>query len=621
MVKQKLIKLAVLATVSATILFLTQSCAQKVKTFSYASPYYKIELTDTVPFVRYFSVDALGKGQLDNNPIKWAKAQNTDFELRKVSETEVQIYRKGASGKAEWTFKFGEREFSLHSNFNPENKADGIDFRFDQHKNHVTLLGLMPERKKTQLPAVLHLPDMGTFQLTAEKTGTCVAFDASRKKGNSFVSVKLSSATREQSSVTYKFTVASIFPKFPGADQEKYAGYRRNYLNLFQINPRLSVIANNSASDPCALTLFMPSILALHTPPLVESLTALDLLRMSLDRYLDGMKAYGMVGYTTGYEGSDAIAWDSPYNSLDTYPSLVIAACNYIKGSKDQKWAIQNFPKIKQWMEEEMKHDNDQNGLVEYELSGNSGSWTGKDRPANWWDTVGYGHEDAFSNALTYEALKLMGETAESLDLKTDAAKYNRLSEKLKGQYFKTFFNPKTGVLAGWKSKDGKLHDYYFVGTNSLAIYFGLVPDDQIKTIMTAMWNKMQDVGFKNFKLGLPGNLISIRKEDYTNSKPRWGGGLKEDGSDAFQRYENGGASLNWTYFTLKALRKAGMTEQLQQVTNGILAGINEGDFQGRPQTGDMTKDWKTWNGECWGYEGFLCDGYLVLLALNPEDQ
>jgi len=30
-----------------------------------------------------------------------------------------------------------------------------------------------------------------------------------------------------------------------------------------------------------------------------------------------------------------------------------------------------------------------------------------------------------------------------------------------------------------------------------------------------------------------------------------------------------------------------------------------------------MAKDWKTWSGGCWGYEGFLCDGYLALLALN----
>lgn len=615
-----IVRMAVFIVISLLILITEQSCTQKVKTFGYTSSYYKIELTDTVPFVRYFSVDGLGKAQLDYNPVKWEKPSGVnEYELRKVSDTEVRIFKKGTSEAAEWTFKFGEKQFTVSSVFNPENNTSEIDFRFDQRKNHTTLLGLMPDRKKTELPAVLHLPDMGTFQVTSNQPEACVHFDASRKKGNKFVSVKLPAATSQQSEVIYTFTVASIYPDFPGAEHEKYDGYRRNYLNLFQVNPRLAVIANNSASDPCALTLFMPSILALYTPPLAGSLTALDLLRMSVERYIDGMKAYGMVGYTTGYEGSDAIAWDSPYNSLDTYPSLVIAACNYIRGSKDLEWARRNFLKIKEWMEEEMKHDNDKNGLVEYELSGNSGSWNAKDRPANWWDTVGYGHEDAFSNALTYEALNLISATAESLDLKEDATHYKQLAEKLKNQYFKTFFNPKTGVLAGWRSEDGNLHDYYFVATNSVAIYFGLVPDGQVKSIMTTMWNKMQEVGFTNFKLGIPGNLIPIPKADYTNPNPRWGGGIKEDGSDAFQQYENGGASLNWTYFTLKALRKAGLTKELQSVTDGLLDGINAGDFQGAAPTGDMTKDWKTWNGECWGYEGYLCDGYLMLLALNPN--
>ena len=123
----------------------------------------------------------------------------------------------------------------------------------------------------------------------------------------------------------------------------------------------------------------------------------------------------------------------------------------------------------------------------------------------------------------------------------------------------------------------------------------------------------MQEVGYTNFRLGIPGNLVLISQTDYTNTNPRWGG------TDAFQHYENGGASLNWTYFTLKALQKAGMTQQLQQVTDGLLEGIKAGDFQGPAPTGDVTKDWKTWTGECWGYEGFLCDGYLALLALNPE--
>ena len=57
------------------------------------------------------------------------------------------------------------------------------------------------------------------------------------------------------------------------------------------------MLANNASSDPCAFTLFEYSGLARHTPPLADGLTCLDLVRMTLDRYLAGAKGYGQVGY------------------------------------------------------------------------------------------------------------------------------------------------------------------------------------------------------------------------------------------------------------------------------------------------------------------------------------
>ncbi len=291
-----------------------------------------------------------------------------------------------------------------------------------------------------------------------------------------------------------------------------------------------------------------------------------------------------MFGYNSGWENKYAVVDNSkaqPYDYLDTYPSLVISACNYIKGSKDIRWAEKYYPAIKAWMDRQMRRDYNNDGLVKYELSGNSGSWNGVVRPANWWDTIGFGYEDAFSNALTYNALNLIAVVSEMIGKENDAEHYIRLAKKLKGAYFKTFYNPKTGVLAGWKSKDGKLHDYYFVMVNSMAVYYNLVPENKIKDVMMAIWNKMKEVGYNDFTLGIPGNLVSIRREDYTHHDPRWGGGEKEDGSDAFQRYENGGASLNWSYFTLKAFKKAGLEEQFNTISDGILSGIDSGSFQG----------------------------------------
>ena len=618
-------KLYCLIPLSGLIIVMSLSCTHKVRSFEYSSDFYKIQLCDTFPFVKCFSVDGLGNSRLENNPVQWRPSPDVgEYQLYEDAGSQADILKRGTPGRPCWRFEFDEKKLTIISYFRKGNSARNLVLRFGKKQNHTTLLGVMIRKNETRLPALLHFPDMGTFRLEANKPDAAVEYDASRKEGENFISVGLRPATEQQGSVRYTLTATTVYPSFEGVEQEKFACFRRNYLNLFQVNPRLQVLANNSCSDPCAFTLFLSSMLALKTPPLADSLFALDLLRMSVERYLGGMKAYGMFGYNSTWEDENASTDNSkaqPFDYLDTYPSLVISACNYIKGSGDIKWAEKYYPLIKEWIDRQMSRDYDKNGLAEYELSGNSGSWDGILRPANWWDTIGFGHEDAFSNALTYDALNLMAMVSEMVGKKDDADHYRQLSEKLKKAYFKTFYNPATGVLAGWKSKDGKLHDYYFLMINSMAVYYNLVPEEKMKDTMMALWNKMQEVGFTDFRLGLPGNLVSVRREDYTHHDPRWGGGEKEDGSDAFQQYENGGASLNWSYYTLKAFEKAGLCEQLEKITDGILKGIDEGGFQGSCAEGGMTKDWKTWNGECWGYEGFLCDGYLVLLALNPEDR
>ena len=147
------------------------SCSKPTGSFEYASAYYKIQLTDSAPFIRYFSVDALGNSKLDHNPIRWkTPEQLVEYELRKISGSEVKICRKG-SGKPHWLIKFEEQQFKVTSYYRNDTTGQGLEFRFDKRKNHATLLGLMEGKRKTRLPAVLHLPDMGTFQIRADFPG------------------------------------------------------------------------------------------------------------------------------------------------------------------------------------------------------------------------------------------------------------------------------------------------------------------------------------------------------------------------------------------------------------------------------------------------------------------
>ena len=188
-----------------------------------------------------------------------------------------------------------------------------------------------------------------------------------------------------------------------GIDKDpRFNGFRRNWLNVLQLNPSRRVLSNNAASDTCGFCYYEYADIALHTPSLVGNLTALDVMRQTLEQVLAGTTTYGMPGHG-----------DFPEVSADTYPSLLIAAYDCTRGSKGQRWLETNYAGIKQWADRMLATDRQGNGLIKYDsVTGNSGSWNEgppKKRPSNWWDTIGFGHEDAYANALAYRALRSTG--------------------------------------------------------------------------------------------------------------------------------------------------------------------------------------------------------------------
>jgi hypothetical protein len=299
------------------------------------------------------------------------------------------------------------------------------------------------------------------------------------------------------------------------------------------------------------------------------------------------------------------------------YPSLLISAEDYVAGSNDEKWLRQNYASLSQWAHELMKENKDGSPLTEYPASGNSGSWSlhPGTRPANWWDTIGFGHQDAYSNALAYRALTGMSELATRAGHGDEAANFTNSAEAIRGAYASAFFDRQAGVLAGWKSADGKLHNYYFTFVNGIAVTYGLLDRAMADTVMSNIEQEMMVVGYKRFDLGLPGNLVPIKRADYTDHNPRFGGPAREDGSDRFQVYENGGATACFTYFTMAALYRLNRDEQADKILFPMLDSFSHNDFMGRQDNG-MTNDWKDWSGRAHGYEGFLADSYYALMAV-----
>jgi hypothetical protein len=258
---------------------------------------------------------------------------------------------------------------------------------------------------------------------------------------------------------------------------------------------------------------------------------------------------------------------------------------------------------------------------MQFTGSGNADSWPPRPgggvflRPSNWWDTIGFGYEDASSNALAYHALQQMAAMAQLAGQHADAERYRQRAAKLKQAYVPAFLDPKTGVLAGWRSQDGQLHDYWFPWVNGAAVVYGLVPEKLGNAIYDRLLAKMNEVGYTDFEHGIPGNLIPIRREDWEDFNPNGGAPTKADGSDGFQIYENGGATAAFAYYTVAALYKLGRVQDGDRIMFPMLKTYKSGGFQGRGPNG-RSYDWQKWDGTPKGYEGLLVDCFMALGAV-----
>lgn len=595
-------------------------------TKDFESEYYAVGLSRTLPGFTFFAVDSLGQGAVTPNPVLLEESSSAPLEFSQ-SSTRKFGYSSASSKKPLWEVICDRRVMKLRSSFDGATNFPPFTLTFNQRSNHATLLGLMkPGERRMSLPCVLHLPDMGSCRITCNVRDWKLDYDARRFVPQPFVKISFPPANREHPAVEYAVEIVALYPKVPQVDSDPlFDGFRRNFLNIFQVNPRLQMLANNSSSDACAFTLYEYSDVALRAPPLAKSLTCLDLIRMTLDTYLAGAKTYGMAGCGASTDGADNIAWPTPYTSLDSYPSLVISACNYVTGARDWKWGQRNYEKLAAWAREMMRADADGDGLIEYPCSGNFGDRpTVNRRPANWWDTINFGHEDAYSNALAYRACVLFADLARQLGHNDDTTLFSEKARRLRAQYVPAFLNSETGLLAGWRSADGKLHDYWFTFINGFAISYGLVDDKDARSILDNLLQKIDRVGYTNFALGLPGNLIPVPKGDYINQNRdaegarAFGEPQLDDGSDAFQFYENGGATACFAGFTVHALYQFGRLEGARRIFYPMLKSYASGGFQGFGPKGG-SKDWRDWDGGGHGYEGFLVDNYLALLVTFDE--
>ncbi len=356
-------------------------------------------------------------------------------------------------------------------------------------------------------------------------------------------------------------------------------------------------------------------------PELSAGISAADLLRRTLDQTLK--VRLGADGSLVSYWMPNAVGAYSDF--LDSQPSIIIAAWDYVETTDDRKWLAQVITQLETIADFLIRRDVDGDGLIEAVQSGNRGTLSDPRRGCSWWDALNSGHKDGYCNALIYRAWLCLADLEIKVGRAEAAGRYREAAERLNVAFTRSLWSEANGWFGWWRSADGQLHDPASPLINAMAIEYGMVTPEKGREILGRLQKKMKKVGFTRFDLGVPAALVPIIKQDYLQGIPAGSCGVpgREDGSDTFGQYMNGGIHAGHTLHFLAAHYVAGEPEFADQILRAMLERQQLGLFQnGVWGESPRGTEWTTWDGNPSGADGYLADNFRFLAAIllrEPE--
>ena len=370
-------------------------------------------------------------------------------------------------------------------------------------------------------------------------------------------------------------------------------GLRRCWTAAFSaFRPEFGGFSNNAISVNCHVNQHTAFDVAAFTAKPATGPDPLELVMFSVGRaLLDG----GGYGYHRCLY-------------LDADPILLSGAGRLFQLSGNRRWLQQVRPGVVAAAQRILGSFDPREGMIVCQaLSGNSGShrWS-----SNAMDVVGFGHIDAYVNAWSFRALKNAVGLCRVLDEPALAARCADVAAALAENYGRQLLNPETGWVAGWRSRDGQLHDYGFIWINGVACAFGVMGKAQTTQALGCLEAKRAAVFPESGYLGLPLNLLPIAAADHMLGKMR--GPLMP----TFETYTDGALSPCMAGYYLRALSTSGFRRQAAALVDRLERGFEDGGFHGAYGTG---KEFTTWSGADSGYEGTFGPNSGPLYAIAVE--
>lgn len=517
----------------------------------------------------------------------------------------------------------------------------------------VTILGGKWESDGTvKTPFLLNAPDLGLVLVRATPADAGVARIQGTRDGNygsrdNRLDLSLISRMASGKAVAWSLEPVQLQPPKGMRETALWPAIRRGWLNVLQatapwgdasstVSAPPGLYANNVLSDLVSGLMSYWGDAVLLSPALPKGVELNGAMRRTVDLFLTrqfGMAATDPRLRLIRTEAEIAALGNSPamvsaatdgvvpcyhdhIQMLDGISGTLAGAWNVWRADRNTRWLATRWDVLEKVAAFLERNDTDGDGLVESPNSGNEGTFAmefGSGSSA--YDTVNTGHKDAYVNTQVYRAWRGLAEMAEALGHAERAAHWRRRADRLRAAFRPCFFNPDTGWLGWWRSRDGVLHDYASPWVTGQAVRHGLVSPEEGRPMLTRLWEKISDVGFDRLELGLPVTLLPIKSGDYHFGP----GGDRTVAAHAFKRYLNGGCCVSDTFHFLVASHMAGLGDRADRVLAAMLqrqwAGVHEngGGFQNGLGGGG---EFYTWDGTACGYEGHLTYSYTFLQAV-----
>lgn len=468
------------------------------------------------------------------------------------------------------------------------------------------VLGVIQRRGETgwvELPAWLHAPRFGSLRIDSADDRAALRTNVYRPMDLITAEVKLGEtpqpegdyllpAGRYTADIEWVVDTPDI-PMQSSAPEAIDQAVQRCSLTALTYRPDTATLSNNGASMHCPICMDNWAATATRLGEILPGLDAVEILRTSLERWLNGGP-----GYASGRLLKNGEMHDAEDEYLMTGTAGLLGLALYLQHSGTAEWVRRFRTPIQRKLATMRQRDLDDDGLIESPhrtgVSG-TGQWS-----TCWFDVISFGWKDAFANALLYPALTTFAEVLPSLDAADLADGLADWAAQLHDSYLSTFFNPETGWLAGWRCKEDRLHDHAFLPINGAAVCGGLLDEEAARAIMERLWQETQRVDLPDPALGLPGNLWPIPDEDLADIMQGYPLGY----------YQNGGRTHSQARHFVGALYQVGMTNEADHMLERLCTGLAEGRTYGGSKSG---VDWRYWDDRPSGYEGLLTDQFGVL--------